>query len=109
PPSSTNDPGTRPPPSTRSSSAMPVGRRGDWSSFTWLSEVGAAAPNSAPAGPGPVASSTSEFHSPHSGQRPSHLAAHRPHFWQTYCDLILAICRNYLRVCPKVAIRKARL
>src|SRR3954469_12039754 len=87
PPSSTSEPGTRPPPSTRSSSPMPVCSRGTRSTATSRSGTGrAAAP--APPPPRPAAppargagarSSTSVFHSPQPGQRPCHFALWAPH------------------------------
>src|SRR5215468_6130700 len=76
PPTSTAEPGTRPPPSTRSSSAMPVGSRG-------ASRVSACRPSKAAARPlpplmatsaggpkGAVASSMMLFHSPQTAHSP---------------------------------------
>ena len=84
PPRRTSEPGTRPPPSTRSNSPMPVSRRGRRSAATSRSRMGRA-------GAGPLAlgrpaprraagarSSASEFHSPHAGQRPCHFGLVAP-------------------------------
>ena len=94
PPMSTSDPGTTPPPSTRSNSSIPVVRRADttvsMSSYSRGPAVAASeyrAPALADAAPAPAVagtarSSTSEFHAPHSGQRPSHFCDCAPHSWQ---------------------------
>src|SRR5579859_4027681 len=101
PPTRMSDPGTTPPPSTRSTSVSPVRRRTASSRTT--SAIGTAS-----AGPGPPAwpaaavsagsrrgpgrrpaagaarrSSTRLFHAEHPGQRPSHLLDSYPHSWQT--------------------------
>ena len=69
PPSNVTEPGTRPPPSTRSSSSIPVGTGSDSLGFT--SPIGVARPGGTSARPaasetrdssGPSTSSTSEFH-----------------------------------------------
>src|SRR5215475_3693642 len=95
PPSSTSDPGTTPPPRTRSSSPMPVCRRSSASPSTSTSFTGRAEPPEAPhagrrssAG---AASSTSVFQPLQSGQRPSHLAAWNPQDWQVKCVRGLAM------------------
>ena len=80
PPSSTSDPGTKPPPSTRSNSSIPVERRAASAISTSVySFADPAAPSwayrfvpPADAGASAVRSSTSEFHAPHSLHRPSH-------------------------------------
>src|SRR6476659_2127567 len=83
PPSNTSDPGTSPPPSTRSNSLTPDGNRVDTTAST--SEYNRAPfPPSAGAVPpfgtaGIASSSTKEFHAPQSGQRPSHLGDCEPH------------------------------
>src|SRR5262245_53065052 len=92
PPSSTSEPGTTPPPSTRSNSSMPVDRRTpvavSTSAYSFAAPVlencayrlfpfGAAATDSV------ARSSTSEFQAPHSAQRPSHFGDCAPHSWQT--------------------------
>src|SRR5205085_648617 len=74
PASRTTDPGTRPPPSTRSSSAMPVGRWAASSAAT--SRIGRAGADTGPAAtvrPGRAPTSPSVPHAWHSGQRPTHL------------------------------------
>ena len=86
PPSRTSEPGTRPPPSTRSSSLTPVETRSA-SEASMSAKSRAPAPVSAGREPGPArlaaVSSTSEFHSPQSGHRPSHFRAWAPHDRQT--------------------------
>ena len=73
PPTSTTEAGTNPPPSTRSSSAIPAGARGGGavtpcSPTNWMR---AFAPRPAVAR-GSAASSTSVFHSPHASHLPAH-------------------------------------
>src|SRR4051812_25184351 len=100
PPISTSDPGTTPPPSTRSNSSMPVERRAETSvsmssysrgpavAASEYREVALAAPAPAPADAGTARSSTIESHAPHSMQRPVHFAVCAPHCWQlntTFC------------------------
>ena len=81
PPSSTSDPGTSPPPSTRSSSPIPVASRATRSAATSASRTGRTAPatRAAAAAAGPARasrrSSTSVFHAPQPGQRPCHFVA----------------------------------
>src|SRR5262245_27388200 len=92
PPSSTSEPGTTPPPSTRSNSSLPVDRRTpvavSTSAYSFaalvlencahrLFALGAAATDSV------ARSSTSEFQAPHSAQRPSHFGDCAPHSWHT--------------------------
>src|SRR4030095_17133182 len=94
PPRRISDPGTTPPPSTRSNSPMPVDSR-------TLCDISTSAYSLAvddvencekrlvggvPAGDS-ARSSTSEFHAPHSVQRPIHLGACAPHSWQTKTTL----------------------
>ncbi len=78
PPTSTADPGTNPPPATRSNSVMPVWMRGGLaiSPFNPTSRdgrpLGKALPFAPEAGAS-VASSIMEFQEPQSSQRPDHL------------------------------------
>ena len=82
PPSRTSEPGTSPPPSTRSSSPIPVfsrGIRGAWTSdsVTGLTARPAGAPVRAEGPrdpPGTATSSLSVFHSPQPGHCPIHFA-----------------------------------
>src|SRR5204863_9537279 len=88
PPSST-EPRTKPPPVTRSSSAMPEGRRG----ASWLLPVRLSSANSRPLRllrietgivVAPVtSSSTSVFHSPQDSHLPCQRLYAAPQFWQT--------------------------
>ena len=78
PPSSVTEPGTTPPPSTRSSSATPVGIGSTPSIGT--SPIGRAGSTTAPiatAAGGASTSSTIVFHSPQPSHRPAHLGARR--------------------------------
>src|SRR5580658_2618405 len=101
PPTNTAEPATRPPPSTRSSSAMPVLARGGGA-------VSPARPTKVTAFParllgpgrlgpacGVTASSTMVFHSPQASQRPAHFGARAPQPWQTKREVGLA---NAVRV-----------
>ena len=83
PASSTTAPGTRPPPSTRSSSLTPVGRaRAGAALMVAIGRAGSAGIRELTTRPetgGPVTvDSTTEPHSPHSGQRPTHLGGWCP-------------------------------
>src|SRR5262245_8317439 len=91
PPSKIREPGTTPPPSTRSNSSMPVDRRTpcdiSTSSYSLAVEDVENCENRLAPGEGAAGvsarSSTREFHAPHSVQRPIHLGACAPHSWQT--------------------------
>src|SRR5690348_2244131 len=86
PPTSSAEPGTRPPPQTRSNSAMPLSRRATACAtpsrptkaslrpLPWPSPLGALSR---------AASSTSVFQPPQSSQRPAHFGCAVPHCWQT--------------------------
>ena len=89
----TNEPGTTPPPSTRSSSGICVDKR--WCRVAWvpdsdcgrelekvfsLAEDGAV--RAARAEILATFSSANEENEPHSGHLPSHLDDSCPHFWQ---------------------------
>ena len=100
PPISTTEPGTMPPPSTRSNSANPVGSRGTVSTGTSdsraIDEVSASMPA---AGRRPPASffgsrnSSSVFQAWQAGHCPSHLAVVLPHSRQTNWVLAVAMFR----------------
>ena len=80
PPSRVTEPGTRPPPSTRSSSAMPVGRGENSVGSTSLMGTGATAgARIGGATGGPSASSTSVPQASQPGHWPTHLGAPAPH------------------------------
>ena len=86
--SRTTDPGTTPPPRTRSNSGIPVGIRSCCSPSTSKMEIGW----EAPAGSEPFflregsgcTSSTNVFHSPQFGHFPIHRVDSKAHCWQTY-------------------------
>src|SRR5580765_1811692 len=89
PPTRSTEPRTKPPPVTRSSSAMPDERRG----ASWLLPVSDSSANLRPlrlerietgivVAP-VVSSSTSVFHSPHDSHLPCQRLYAEPQFWQT--------------------------
>src|SRR3954471_10356120 len=89
PPTNSTEPRTKPPPVTRSSSAIPEGRRG----ASWLLPVRVSSANSRPLRllrietgivVAPVtSSSTSVFHSPQDSHLPCQRLYAAPQFWQT--------------------------
>src|SRR5262245_5468930 len=91
PPSNTSDPGTSPPPSTRSNSLTPDDTRSDTTVSTSAYKCAPLPPSADTAAPfdatGIAVSSTNEFHAPQSGQRPSHFGDCEPHCWQLKMDL----------------------
>src|SRR5574341_2275166 len=82
PPTSVTDPGTMPPPRTKSNSARPVrqrslptvGRLESWTGTAAVSFQPSSRPTFFPRG-----SSTSEFHAPQLSQRPPHFGWSAPH------------------------------
>jgi hypothetical protein len=98
PPISTTEPSTRPPPSTRSSSAELVEKRGISSTLTSASvlicacwPVQPARPLGAAAPPLSMTVSTRVFQAPHSPHCPAHLGKVAPHSVQPYMRLALAM------------------
>src|SRR3989475_2700790 len=83
PPTSTTEPWTRPPPSTRSSSARPVVRRSASPAATATRGRTAAGARGLRARGSATGSSTIAFHAPQPGHWPSQPEAGRPHSWQT--------------------------
>src|SRR5512144_2160524 len=112
PPTRTAEPGTRPPPSTRSSSVMPVGRRGasrvasdrvsKEASLPWLRPlpplmaIRAGEPEGA-------ASSMIEFHSPQEAHLPDQRAVTAPQAWQTKAREVLAMRELAADIAPEGA------
>ena len=92
PPTRTRDPGTIPPPSTRSSSRIPVLHLASSSADTSVSGTTFASLTDSLTERDPAVvpfviplssfSSTNVFHSPHAGHCPSHFASSCPQFWQ---------------------------
>src|SRR5690606_8544738 len=104
------EPGTRPPPSTRSSSLMPVVIRGVSASSISSRRLTTA---TSPAKPlrsalrvgvaRSVTNSLSVFHSPHAAHWPCHLGKSAPHWVHTYATLRLAINNHPVRSCRNLA------
>jgi hypothetical protein len=92
PPRSTTDPGTRPPPRARLSSARPVSMRGTCSAPTSASRRTGGAPAAGrPAGAAPGRASSSVFHAPQPGHWPCHFGVTAPHSAQAYWGVLRAI------------------
>ncbi len=94
PPSSVTDPGTMPPPSTRSSSPIPVGcGRPIWVSMSpiWTGVDGANDVSAGVASGGAASSSTSVFHAPHPEHWPAHLGCEVPHSMHAWMTLVFAM------------------
>src|SRR5690606_34516672 len=95
PPMSSAEPGTRPPPVTRSNSPMPETLRGSFVESSPLRPVsGRPLPFFAPMPLGMAASITSsaiEFHSLQDSHFPAHLEDTAPQDWQTYVRVGLAM------------------
>src|SRR5262245_37291330 len=97
PPTRRTEPRTKPPPVTRSSSAIPEERRG----ASWLLPASDSSVNVRPlrleridTGTLPVVSSSaSVFHSPQDSHLPCQRLYAAPQFWQTNERVDLAICR----------------
>src|SRR5580765_3260091 len=84
PPSNIKAPGTTPPPSTRSNSAMPVGMRRVSMLVISSKGTGLESQDRGTSSEADIRSSTNVFHSWQDGQRPIHLGELWPHFWQLY-------------------------
>src|SRR5262245_50766953 len=90
PPSNVVDPGVNPPPSTRSSSPMPVARRG--ASAMGTSAIGCGVPSRGPgAGRDGATTSDSVPQASQSGQRPSHRGCSAPHSAQRWTTRVFAL------------------
>ncbi len=85
PPTSTTEAGTKPPPSTRSNSAIPAWARGGGSALPCRPTKATRRPAPVLAAPGRAStvSSTSVFHSPHASHLPTHFGYTAPQDWQT--------------------------
>src|SRR3569623_224431 len=119
---STNEPGTMPPPSTKSNSLMPVFQRGvsearrspslvAEATFPAVASGGPAARArpAAVAGRAATSSSTSVFHSPHVSQRPDHFGCSAPHSVQRYAVRALLFIGSLLARCRVVLEPRVRL
>ena len=86
PPTRVAEPGTSPPPVTRSNSAMPLVLRGGWVSAPLRPTNSMRRPFFAPRPFGALSgacSSTSEFQAWQAGHWPAHFGCEAPHSWQT--------------------------
>src|SRR5262249_4716092 len=97
PPMSSAEPGTKPPPATRSNSAVPVMRRGGSLSTVFRSSNAILRPRLRgpallPSGRA-VSSSVIVFQPPHASHLPAHLDVTFPHDWQTKVEEDLAMIR----------------
>src|SRR4051812_37023208 len=92
PPIRTADPATSPPPSTRSSSLMPVEARAASSVLlsSMVSSIFLPLPEVKPLGVASLTSSIMLFQLPQASQRPAHLGWDAPQDWQVKCELDLA-------------------
>src|SRR6267378_4092107 len=100
PPTSTTEPGTMPPPSTKSNSARPVFQRASADCFRSVRRIGGwpvGTPLTAEALNRPSASSTRLFHAPQLSQRPPHLGWSAPHSVQRKTERGLLNAAAYLR------------
>src|SRR5579875_1163295 len=99
PASNVTEPGTTPPPSTRSSSSTPVGQcralRGSIELIGTAAEAGATERRALPLTADSIATSSTVPQVPHSAQRPTHLAVTWWHSEQRYCERALATDRRY--------------
>src|SRR5438309_2797862 len=99
PPTRTTEPGTIPPPRTKSNSGNPVRQRS--AAPTPMSDRrtggradGSGGPLTARPPDRPIGSSLSVFHAPQASQRPAHLGCSAPHSAQRNTDLALATLRS---------------
>src|SRR5437867_5820584 len=100
PPTSVTEPGTIPPPSTKSNSARPVFQRATASPFRSVRRIGGLAvgrPLTAEPTFRPTGSSTRLFHAPQLSQRPPHFGWSAPHSVQRNTDLPLDTDRSLAR------------
>src|SRR5689334_24463413 len=108
PPTSVTEPGTMPPPRTKSNSARPVFHRAVAADCISDKRTGSA-PNGTLRPPGrpadrPTASSTSEFHAPQLSQRPPHFGWSAPHSVQRKADLPLDTASLHRRLTRGVVV-----
>ena len=112
PPSNVTDPGTRPPPSTRSNSAIPVENRFDVLTSTAPSGIGRATESgmstaACAASRRSAATCTTLPHSPQSPQRPTHFEASAPHCSQPKRTRVRVMVSQYTRATTSESIRIA--
>src|SRR5438132_9773527 len=115
PPTRTTDPGTMPPPRTKSNSASPVRQRttpipstADRRMGGWADRLSIRRSAEPPIRRvvRPTASSTSVFHSPHASQRPAHFGCSAPHSVQRNTERALATAGLGRRI-PRGAVVEA--
>src|SRR5262245_7773164 len=100
PPTRVTEPGTMPPPRTKSNSARPVCQRERWTVGMLESWTGAAVVSFQPSDRPtffPTGSSTSEFQAPQASHRPPHLGWSAPHSVQRNTDRVLDTRRSLAR------------
>src|SRR3954469_956510 len=100
PPSSTSDPGTKPPPRTRSSSAIPVPSRAERSALTSRRGIGFGPPPRLARAPRPARAAgaltcSSVFQAPQPAHCPVQVRAACPHSEQRYWEPLPAISPGY--------------
>src|SRR5207244_1900341 len=109
PPTSTTDPGTIPPPSTKSNSGRPVLHRATLLPATSESRTGGTLegrpfPRSSFPTFRPTSSSTSVFHAPHASQRPPHFGCSAPQSVQRNTECGLPTAGLYGRLARRVVV-----
>src|SRR6266508_1881880 len=108
PPTSTTDPGTMPPPRTKSNSRRPVCHRSNPAAPTADNRTGGlpdrAGARSARPPVRPIASSTKVFHAPHASQRPPHLGWSAPQSVQRNTEPPLATGGLWGRLARRVIV-----
>src|SRR5438105_8631963 len=107
PPTRTTEPGTIPPPRTKSNSARPVFQRATASLFRSVRRIGGLAvgkPLTAEPLNRPTASSTSAFHAPQASHLPPHFGWSAPHSVQRNTEWFLDTTRLEWRIARRVVV-----
>src|SRR5207237_10207318 len=107
PPTRTTEPGTIPPPRTKSNSARPVFQRATASLFRSVRRIGGLAvgkPLTAEPLNRPTASSTSAFHAPQASHLPPHLGWSAPHSVQRNTEWLLDTTRLEWCIARRVVV-----
>src|SRR5438045_3990325 len=107
PPTRTTDPGTMPPPRTKSNSARPVFQRSRADGFRSVRRIGGwpvETPLTAEPPDRPTASSTSAFHAPQASHLPPHLGWSAPHSVQRNTEWLLDTTRLDWRIARRIVV-----